>query len=413
LTALAAAATLAIGAGSALAVDSYTATTVIPLPGGTGTIAHGVNDGGVVVGQADDNTGEFNAFVFQNGVTTALPFLAGGSDAQAWSVNNSNVIVGECRNVDGVSRPVRWDFVSGAWQVTDLGTLEVANGGFGVATRINDAGQIVGYSTAAIPGGYHATLWSAGNKMDLGTLSYSGQLAYSQALGIGESGEVTGFAYRVLGGPEHGMLVTDRGGIDITPPEHFGLAQWFNVNAGGILGGYVSYSATAGEFRPATFDRNSGDNNGFTLVPLIDGLVGGYGYDIADDNTLIGTMFFLDPDPSLSIFKAFASVGGVTTDLNLVSTGLPGSMFEARDISGNGRIVGTADTETGPAGVLLVPVDFCPSDFNHDGSTTVQDIFDFLAAYFSQDTRADFNADHAISVQDIFDYLAAYFTGCR
>jgi hypothetical protein len=42
----------------------------------------------------------------------------------------------------------------------------------------------------------------------------------------------------------------------------------------------------------------------------------------------------------------------------------------------------------------------------------VQDIFDFLTAYFAGDLRADFNHSGAISVQDIFDFLAAYFAGC-
>ncbi|MCC6320591.1 MAG: hypothetical protein IT438_04045 [Phycisphaerales bacterium] len=54
----------------------------------------------------------------------------------------------------------------------------------------------------------------------------------------------------------------------------------------------------------------------------------------------------------------------------------------------------------------------CAADFNNSGAVSVQDIFDFLAAYFSNDPRADFNNSGAISVQDIFDYLAAYFTGC-
>jgi glucose/arabinose dehydrogenase len=54
----------------------------------------------------------------------------------------------------------------------------------------------------------------------------------------------------------------------------------------------------------------------------------------------------------------------------------------------------------------------CPADFNQNGTISVQDIFDFLAAYFAGDMRADFNHSGAISVQDIFDYLAAYFAGC-
>ncbi|MCC6321207.1 MAG: VCBS repeat-containing protein [Phycisphaerales bacterium] len=70
------------------------------------------------------------------------------------------------------------------------------------------------------------------------------------------------------------------------------------------------------------------------------------------------------------------------------------------------RIRADADTATG-----LVTF-ACPGDFNLSGSVTVQDIFDFLAAYFSADPRADFNDSAAITVQDLFDFLSAYFAPC-
>jgi hypothetical protein len=36
-----------------------------------------------------------------------------------------------------------------------------------------------------------------------------------------------------------------------------------------------------------------------------------------------------------------------------------------------------------------------------------------MAAYFASNmVVGDFNGDGSISVQDIFDYLACYFTGC-
>jgi hypothetical protein len=63
-------------------------------------------------------------------------------------------------------------------------------------------------------------------------------------------------------------------------------------------------------------------------------------------------------------------------------------------------------------GAVENPTTCCPANFNAVGGVTVQDIFDFLAAYFTADVRADFNNSGAISVQDIFDYLAAYFVGC-
>lgn len=59
----------------------------------------------------------------------------------------------------------------------------------------------------------------------------------------------------------------------------------------------------------------------------------------------------------------------------------------------------------------------CLADFNGSGGAgggdiTVQDLFDYLAAYFAGDPRADINTSGSLSVQDIFDYLAAFFGGC-
>lgn len=56
---------------------------------------------------------------------------------------------------------------------------------------------------------------------------------------------------------------------------------------------------------------------------------------------------------------------------------------------------------------------YCPADINHSCSVTVQDIFDFLDAWFAGDLqRADFDSNGTIAVQDIFDFLAAWFAGC-
>jgi len=54
----------------------------------------------------------------------------------------------------------------------------------------------------------------------------------------------------------------------------------------------------------------------------------------------------------------------------------------------------------------------CIGDFNQSGTITVQDIFDFLSAYFSSSPSADVNQSGAVTVQDIFDFLSGYFAGC-
>ncbi|MBC7772645.1 MAG: hypothetical protein H7210_09145 [Pyrinomonadaceae bacterium] len=91
------------------------------------------------------------------------------------------------------------------------------------------------------------------------------------------------------------------------------------------------------------------------------------------------------------------------------------------DVLGNVRRVNdptTVDTGTGPAPVVDIgavefqPGPACRADVNHDGNVNSQDFFDFLSAFFSNQTMADFNADGVINSQDFFDFLAAFFAGC-
>ncbi|MFN7022671.1 MAG: hypothetical protein ACK4WH_15305, partial [Phycisphaerales bacterium] len=55
----------------------------------------------------------------------------------------------------------------------------------------------------------------------------------------------------------------------------------------------------------------------------------------------------------------------------------------------------------------------CRGDFNKANGVTVQDIFDFLTAYFTPSNCADTNDSTTVTVQDIFDFLSAYFNGCN
>jgi hypothetical protein len=58
------------------------------------------------------------------------------------------------------------------------------------------------------------------------------------------------------------------------------------------------------------------------------------------------------------------------------------------------------------------PCPQCRADFNHDGHVAVQDIFDFLNAWFAGSPAANFNGVNGLEVQDIFDFLNAWFVGC-
>ena len=71
---------------------------------------------------------------------------------------------------------------------------------------------------------------------------------------------------------------------------------------------------------------------------------------------------------------------------------------------------GVCGSRSSEAGVLTVRA--CAADFNQSGGLSLQDIFDFLMAWFGGLSSADFNHVGGLSAQDIFDFLGAWFAGC-
>jgi hypothetical protein len=61
---------------------------------------------------------------------------------------------------------------------------------------------------------------------------------------------------------------------------------------------------------------------------------------------------------------------------------------------------------------MIDPPPACIADFNLDGNDTLQDLFDFLQAWFQQVPAADINGIDGVTVQDLFEFLVAWFTGC-
>ena len=111
------------------------------------------------------------------------------------------------------------------------------------------------------------------------------------------------------------------------------------------------------------------------------------------------------PGTTTPAFNASAVTQVTVTMTNSVgsSTAVTGGRREIQVIVTNpcGSVSSNAATWT-----------ICPADFNCSGTLSVQDIFDFLAAWFASAPAADFNGVNGITPQDIFDFLAAWFAGC-
>jgi hypothetical protein len=95
---------------------------------------------------------------------------------------------------------------------------------------------------------------------------------------------------------------------------------------------------------------------------------------------------------------------------------VPGTYTLTLESAGTVSYVGPAGTGGGGGAntfsLVITGAPDCSPDFNGSGSVTVQDIFDFLRAWFTGDPRADFDHSGAIGVQDIFSFLSAWFAGC-
>jgi len=140
-------------------------------------------------------------FVWQNGAMTALPTL-GGYNGVASSVNNLGQVVGWAETAvhdPTCVLPQVLQFEAVIWG-PENGQIEqlpgVANDPDSAATAINDKGQVVGISgicqnAVGAFSAKHAVLWEDGRPIDLGNIGGHG---WNTPTSINNQGQVVGFA---------------------------------------------------------------------------------------------------------------------------------------------------------------------------------------------------------------------------
>lgn len=341
-----------------------------------------INNRGTATGVADTSIPDPNcffdclvdhAFVWKNGVKTALGELPGGLSSFAYWVNNRGLIVGQSqtRSIDPLTgAPEIHGVLWRNGQIIDLGTL---GGNASNTISINDRGQVAGSATnatldpfASTPQGAclvfptnnpcsgftfafnslfspsttetHAIVWQDGFMRDLGTLG--GPDSASEV--NNERGEVVGWSYTsfvanpstgtpnvdpFLWSPEDGKM-TDLGGLGGT----FGSPFWLN-NRGQVVG--ASNLPGDQTFHPFLWDRGK-------LNDL--GTLGGYtgvAFMLNDAGEAVGYAD-LAPNPlgcsGLScIHHGFLWKDGVMTDLGTLGND---TCSRALSINQDGQIVG-------------------------------------------------------------------------
>jgi probable HAF family extracellular repeat protein len=235
--------------------------------------------GGRVVGARFVGPDTLRACVWEEGHRRELDRIEGFQLSSAADVNTRGQVVGVCFNPG--SAAVMWD----EGRMIDLGSL---GGGHAVASAVNDHGVVVGASRSPT-GATRAFVWQDGHMRDLGTL---GGLT-SQATAVNEQGQVVGVS-ETAEGVAHAFLWSDG-----------------EMNDLGTLGGTTSHAR-----------------------------------DVNAAGEVVGVAINRD-----KARRAFLWRDGVMTDLGT----LGGFWSEANAINDHGQVVGIASTGAGATGFPLRP----------------------------------------------------------
>jgi probable HAF family extracellular repeat protein len=162
------------------------------LPGASDSVGRGINSLGQVVGESGGPgfPNEWHPYLWDpsTGAMQDLGQLGSGNRHAAVGINDAGQVVGY-----STSRAYIWDSVHG---MQDLGFLRDDN--FAVANAINNAGKVVGISQIGGAETRHAVLWEApGVMQDLGDLP--GGAVFSEPIGVSDSGAVGGYSYAATG----------------------------------------------------------------------------------------------------------------------------------------------------------------------------------------------------------------------
>jgi probable HAF family extracellular repeat protein len=171
--------------------------------GGVGwNSANGINNAGVVVGTSWAPKA-FLGFVWKNGKMKSLGTL-GGPYSEAYAINNKGQITGAADTAESVHA-----FITTGGKLKDLGVISGSRS-ISVGLAINDSGIVVGQSTSAQDGNYHACIYNGRKMLDLNNLipPNTGWNLYV-ANGINDAGEIVGYGTRD-GTTLHAFLLTPR-----------------------------------------------------------------------------------------------------------------------------------------------------------------------------------------------------------
>lgn len=173
---------------------------------------------------------------------------------------------------------------------------------------------------------------------------------------------------------------------------------------------YATQPGFLGDQTVTLWDATSGQRLSLAIVPAGTGapFTGGFRYvsvnpvRLAVGRRYIAAAVGTAQDPGVIVAPATLMRDARVTTHSWRSGSGPGPTFP-------GEVINTPNLFFG-AGFLLRPG--CAPDYDGDGGANLQDLFDFLTAWFGGAEAGDFNGSAGVTLQDIFDFLGAWFAGC-
>jgi uncharacterized membrane protein len=200
--------------------------------------AAAANDGGVITGvgkvSGDDS---FHGFIFADGLLTEMTgFPEGARGIQPHALNETGAVVGEFFHLGG-THPFLWQDGVG----TDLHDPSVLGGVTSRAYKVNNVGQIVGEAQFRISHPESPVLWEKGVPINL--VGHLFGRPQGIATSINDDGQIVGFVadLDVVNSRFEGFLIEDgkyERLLDLIPPdEGWDLLYPFDINGPYIVGG--------------------------------------------------------------------------------------------------------------------------------------------------------------------------------
>ncbi|HEX7525679.1 MAG TPA: DUF3466 family protein, partial [Gaiellaceae bacterium] len=211
-----------------------------PSPATPLSTATGIDDAGGVVGSVAGTGPGAKPVGVSSGPAGAHPFDQAGP-ATPTGVSSTGDVVGSVR-AGAASRA----FVEHGGVTKELGTL--GPGGSSVASAVNDAGMVVGWSTSGPGGVAHAFLYARGRMVDLGLP----RDAESEARALNDAGQIVGDFFDAGSSRSHAFLYENGAAVDLNTLVDSGsgwiLEQATGINDRGEIVGVGSHDGATRAF---------------------------------------------------------------------------------------------------------------------------------------------------------------------